>query len=77
MLEMCIHCVKSLDITDCLEFRDLLLYIGAGVGLKDAQLPHRAKLASLVCQRFGSEYERIRNDLSVSQQHRKNRDSGN
>ncbi|KAJ7735047.1 hypothetical protein B0H16DRAFT_1765616 [Mycena metata] len=46
---------QSLDVVDCPELRDLLLFIGAQ--LEDRDIPHRTKLSQLISDRFQVEYK--------------------
>ncbi|KAJ7468179.1 hypothetical protein FB451DRAFT_389795 [Mycena latifolia] len=55
---------QSLDVVDCPELRDLLLFIGAE--LEDRDIPHRTKLSELVSQRFKYEWTRMVEDMANS-----------
>ncbi|KAJ7703836.1 hypothetical protein B0H14DRAFT_3903685 [Mycena olivaceomarginata] len=48
---------QSLDVVDCPELRDLLLFIGAQ--LEDDDIPHRTKMAELITERFKVEYQKM------------------
>jgi hypothetical protein len=41
---------QSLDVVDCPELRNLLLFIGAE--LQDEDIPHRTKMSELISKRF-------------------------
>ncbi|KAF5332789.1 hypothetical protein D9611_005171 [Ephemerocybe angulata] len=55
---------QSLDVVDCPELRDLLLYLNAT--LEESDLPHRTKVAQLVTESFAREYKNMVNDISNS-----------
>lgn len=57
------HCVQSLDVVDCPELRDLLLFIGAQ--LEDRDIPHRTKLSEMITTRFKTEYNKMIEDIGV------------
>ncbi|CAA7268998.1 unnamed protein product [Cyclocybe aegerita] len=48
---------QSINVVDCPELRDLLLYIS--VDLKDSDIPHRTKLSELITEAFKREYARM------------------
>lgn len=54
---------QSINVIDCAELRDLLLYLGTELEEKD--LPHRTKLTELIRQRFRVEYENLIKELGV------------
>ena len=57
------HGLQSINVVDCPELRDLLLFIGAELQEKD--IPHRTKLAQLITERFQIEYKQILKELEV------------
>lgn len=58
-------CSKSMNIMDCPEFRDLLLYISQECS-EDEEIPHRTKLTELIGKRFKEEYIKMVECLCVS-----------
>ncbi|KAF5353589.1 hypothetical protein D9758_013794 [Tetrapyrgos nigripes] len=50
---------QSLNVVDCPELRDLLLFIGTD--LADSDIPHRTKLSELIVQQFQKEYTEMIN----------------
>jgi hypothetical protein len=54
---------QSIDVINCPELRDLLLYIGAQ--LEDSDIPHRTKLGELITARFKLEYANMVQDIAV------------
>ncbi|KAJ7303017.1 hypothetical protein DFH08DRAFT_986961 [Mycena albidolilacea] len=48
---------QCLDVVDCPELRNLMLFIGAQ--LDDGDIPHRTKLSQLISTRFRAEYTAI------------------
>ncbi|CAA7271021.1 unnamed protein product [Cyclocybe aegerita] len=55
---------QSLDVVDCPELRDLLLYIG--VELSDDDIPHRTKLSEIITTNFKQEYMAMLLDIENS-----------
>ncbi|KAJ7803186.1 hypothetical protein B0H14DRAFT_3778595 [Mycena olivaceomarginata] len=55
---------QSLDVVDCPELRDLLLFIGAQ--LDDGDIPHRTKLSQLISTRFHAEYTAMIHEIKIS-----------
>ncbi|RDB20127.1 putative AC transposase [Hypsizygus marmoreus] len=48
---------QSINVVDCEELRDLLLYLGTQ--LEERDIPHRTKLSQLILQRFREEYDKL------------------
>jgi hypothetical protein len=48
---------QSLDVVDCPELRDLLLFIGAE--LQNEDISHRTKKSELISKQFQVEYEKM------------------
>lgn len=57
--------VQAMNVVDCPEFRELLLYIG--LELEDRDIPHRTKLSELITSRFKIEYAKINQEVQVRQ----------
>ncbi|KAJ7482847.1 hypothetical protein B0H11DRAFT_1807231, partial [Mycena galericulata] len=55
---------QALDVVDCPELRDLLMFIGAQ--LEDEDIPHRTKLSQLIASRFHTEYTKMINEIQNS-----------
>jgi hypothetical protein len=56
--------LQSINVVECPELRELLLYIGTD--LQDRDIPHRTKLSELITSRFKLEYSRMVNEINVS-----------
>ena len=54
-----------MNVADCPELRDLLLFIGSDV-LVDSDIPHRTKLTGLIVENFKREYQRMIDDIQVN-----------
>jgi len=52
---------KSVNIIECLEFRQLLLHLQTD--LMDAMIPHRTKLHKLIIQAWGAHFKVLHADL--------------
>ena len=63
-----IYSNKSLNVVDSPELRNLLLYIGAGVGLLENDIPHRDKLKNLINRYMSKKYKEMIEDIQVSAQ---------
>lgn len=63
MLVFILTRAQSLDVVDCPELRDLLLFIGAQ--LEDGDIPHRTKLSQLISTRFHIEYTAMIKEIQV------------
>ncbi|KAJ6475550.1 hypothetical protein C8R45DRAFT_1102828 [Mycena sanguinolenta] len=48
--ERLVKWIASIDVVDCPELRDLLLFVGAG--LEDEDIPHRIEMAQLIATRL-------------------------
>lgn len=57
------HLPQSINVVDCPELRDLLLYIGTE--LEDGDIPHRTKLSGLIVENFQREYKKMATDVQV------------
>jgi hypothetical protein len=56
--------LQSLNMVDCPELPDLLLFIGTE--LEERDIPHHTKLSELITAHFKTEYNRIIGDINVS-----------
>lgn len=54
---------QSLDVVDCPELRDLLLFIGTE--LDDKDIPHRTKLSEIITTQFKAEYAKMVLEIQV------------
>lgn len=55
--------LKSLNVADCPEFRELLLSVGGDITA--TEIPHRSKLRELVIQGWRDYFQELRSDLAV------------
>lgn len=55
---------QAVNLMDCPEFRDLLLYVSQGL-LDDCDIPHRTKITEVIGQRFKEEYVKMVERLQV------------
>ncbi|KAJ6620952.1 hypothetical protein B0H10DRAFT_2432551 [Mycena sp. CBHHK59/15] len=54
---------QSIDVVDCPELRNLLLFVGAQ--LEDEDIPHRTMLSKLIAERFQVEYNKMIREIQV------------
>jgi hypothetical protein len=54
-----------MEVVDCEEFRDLLLYIG--LQLEDHNIPHCTRLSELITECFKVEYNQMLEEIRVGQ----------
>jgi hypothetical protein len=56
--------VQSVNIVECPELRDLLLYLNED--LEDSDIPHRTKLTELIFKSFDREFKCLVDHIQVS-----------
>lgn len=52
-----------MNVADCTELRDLLLFLNAD--LRDQDIPHRTKLTRLIEERYKIEYAAMKHEIQV------------
>jgi hypothetical protein len=62
-IQLFIYIFQSINVVDCPELRELLLFIGTEI--EDYDIPHRTKLSELITSRFKVEYNRMIEDINV------------
>jgi hypothetical protein len=55
---------QSLNVVECQELRDLLLYLNAD--LSDDDIPHRTKLTQVIFESYNCEWKKLVDELQVS-----------
>jgi len=56
---------KSINVLECPEFRELLLYIGENK-LDEDDLPHRTKATIMILEEYKKKHMKVVNDIQVS-----------
>jgi hypothetical protein len=64
VMSLIYHLLQSMNVLECQEFRELLLYLGEDK-IDDSDLPHCTKMTLIIFEEFKAEHKRICGDLQV------------